>query len=128
VAALQRSAPERATILVSDRPGTIAAADEVVVLDGGVVAARGAHHELLADDERYRRLASAADVDELGAAARASHAPEVRAAPDGAPARATRRPARAPSREPAGSGTTTRRAYTGVGGLLPARAPAPTSR
>jgi ATP-binding cassette subfamily B protein len=118
VAALQRSAPERATIVVSDRPGTIAAADEVVVLDGGVVAARGAHHELLADDERYRRLASAVDVDELGAAARVSHAPEARAAPDGAPARATRRPARAPSRELAGSGNTTRRAYTGVGGLL----------
>jgi ATP-binding cassette subfamily B protein len=120
VTGLRRSAPERTTILVSDRPGTISAADEVIVLDGGQVAARGAHRELLAVDERYRRLAQAADVDELGAAAREAQVGDGTPAP--APAAAARGGApsrqRAPAAAPAGSESTTGRAYAGVAPLL----------
>jgi ATP-binding cassette, subfamily B, bacterial len=121
VSELRGSAPKRATIVVSDRPGTIATADEVVVLDGGVIAARGAHRELLADDERYRRLSMAADVDELGAAARASQAPRA----DGRPAtKVAPPPPRSPrSRRPRDSASPerqigTRRAFAGVAALL----------
>ena len=49
----------RTTIVIAHRPGTIALASSVVLLDGGRVAARGTHDELLATSRRYRDVLAA---------------------------------------------------------------------
>jgi len=49
----------RTTIVIAHRPGTIALADTVVLLDGGRVAAVGTHDQLLASDSRYRQVLAA---------------------------------------------------------------------
>jgi ATP-binding cassette subfamily B protein len=55
----------RTTIVIAHRPGTIALADTVVLLDEGRVAATGTHDELLATSQRYRAVLSAlAELDE----------------------------------------------------------------
>ena len=72
----------RTTIVIAHRPGTIALADTVVLLDDGKVAATGTHDELLATSERYRSvLATLAALDDDATAdgrAPAASAPEVR--------------------------------------------------
>jgi ATP-binding cassette subfamily B protein len=50
-------------LVVAHRPSTVLLADRVALLDGGVIAAIGTHHELLATQRRYRELMSA---DEIG--------------------------------------------------------------
>ncbi len=56
----------RTTIVIAHRPGTIALADTVVLLDGGRVFATGTHDELLATSERYRAvLAAMAEEDPI---------------------------------------------------------------
>lgn len=59
----------RTTIVISHRPGTIALADTVVLLDAGRVAATGTHAELLATSETYRAVlaALAAETDQSDA-------------------------------------------------------------
>jgi ATP-binding cassette subfamily B protein len=56
----------RTTIVIAHRPGTIALADKVVLVDGGRVAASGTHDELLASSRRYREVLAAleAEVDD----------------------------------------------------------------
>jgi ATP-binding cassette subfamily B protein len=55
----------RTTLVIAHRPGTIALADTVVLLDHGRVAATGTHDELLATSERYREvLAALAENDD----------------------------------------------------------------
>jgi ATP-binding cassette subfamily B protein len=56
----------RTTIVIAHRPGTIALADTVVLLDGGRVVASGPHQHLLDTEPRYREVlaAMAADEDE----------------------------------------------------------------
>jgi hypothetical protein len=58
---------DRTTIVIAHRPGTIALADTVLLLDGGRVAAQGTHAELLATSDAYRDVlaawASAEDDD-----------------------------------------------------------------
>ncbi|MBU3688783.1 MAG: hypothetical protein B7C54_12315 [Acidimicrobiales bacterium mtb01] len=49
----------RTTIVIAHRPGTIALADTVVLLDGGRLAAVGTHDQLLASDSRYRQVLAA---------------------------------------------------------------------
>ena len=51
----------RTTIVIAHRPGTIALADRVALLDGGCVAAIGTHDELLATEQRYRDVLAAMD-------------------------------------------------------------------
>jgi ATP-binding cassette subfamily B protein len=46
----------RTTIVIAHRPGTIALADRVVFLDGGIIAATGKHDELVTLNERYREV------------------------------------------------------------------------
>uniref|UniRef100_UPI002ADD4588 ABC transporter ATP-binding protein n=1 Tax=Tepidiforma sp. TaxID=2682230 RepID=UPI002ADD4588 len=54
--ALREVMAGRTTLIVSHRLSTIALADEVVLVDGGRVAARGTHEELLGTSRRYREV------------------------------------------------------------------------
>ena len=78
----------RTTIVIAHRPGTIALADTVVLLDGGRVVASGPHQELLDSEPRYRKvLAAMEDADDEERAELA-----VRSGTDaGVPARGWRR-------------------------------------
>jgi ATP-binding cassette subfamily B protein len=49
-------------LVVAHRPSTVLLADRVALLDGGVIAAIGTHHELLATQRRYRELMSADEI------------------------------------------------------------------
>jgi ATP-binding cassette subfamily B protein len=49
----------RTTIVIAHRPGTIALADTVVLLDEGRVVASGTHARLLVDEPRYRDVLAA---------------------------------------------------------------------
>jgi len=57
--ALDRLAEGRTTIAIAHRLSTVRDADEIVVLDGGAIAERGTHEELLAAGGRYAQLTSA---------------------------------------------------------------------
>jgi ABC-type multidrug transport system fused ATPase/permease subunit len=46
----------RTTLIIAHRLSTIALADEIVVLDGGRIAARGTHEELIATSPVYREI------------------------------------------------------------------------
>jgi ATP-binding cassette, subfamily B, bacterial len=62
----------RTTIVIAHRPGTIALADTVVLLDGGRVVASGPHQRLLDEEPRYRDVLAAMAAEptpNLGSAA-----------------------------------------------------------
>jgi ATP-binding cassette subfamily B protein len=52
----------RTTIVIAHRPGTIALADTVVLLDEGTVIASGPHDHLLATEPRYRDVLAAMEA------------------------------------------------------------------
>ncbi|MEA2411505.1 MAG: ATP-binding cassette, subfamily bacterial [Thermoleophilaceae bacterium] len=60
-AAIKRALRElmegRTTFIIGHRLSTIALADEIVVLEGGAIAARGSHDELVETSELYREIA-----------------------------------------------------------------------
>lgn len=63
-AALKTLMRGRTTIIIAHRLSTISLADEVVLIEGGRVAAQGTHQELMAREPRYARvLARAQEMD-----------------------------------------------------------------
>jgi len=56
---IHRARPATTTIVIAHRPGTIALADRIVLLDQGVVAAVGQHRDLIESSERYREVLAA---------------------------------------------------------------------
>jgi ATP-binding cassette subfamily B protein len=55
--ALREVMEGRTTFVIAHRLSTISLADEIVVLEGGGVAARGTHDELLSSSDLYREIA-----------------------------------------------------------------------
>jgi ATP-binding cassette subfamily B protein len=64
-AALREVMEGRTTFVIAHRLSTISLADEVVVLEGGRVAARGTHAELLDDSALYREIAEKGLPDQV---------------------------------------------------------------
>ena len=54
--ALERVSRGRTTIVIAHRLSTVVNADEILVLDKGVIAERGSHQELLARGEIYSAM------------------------------------------------------------------------
>jgi ATP-binding cassette, subfamily B, bacterial len=67
-AALDALSEGRTTIAIAHRLSTVRDADEIVVLDGGRIAERGSHDELITRGGRYAALASRAGEAEATAA------------------------------------------------------------
>jgi ATP-binding cassette subfamily B protein len=63
-AAMRTVMDGRTTVVIAHRPGTIAMADQVVLVDGGRVVAAGSHDELLATEPRYRAVLAAARAEQ----------------------------------------------------------------
>lgn len=61
--AIQRQAARGAVLTIAHRLSTVVDADQIVVMDGGHVAARGRHHELLDYSPLYRELVAALSID-----------------------------------------------------------------
>ena len=56
----------RTTVVIAHRPGTIALADTVLLLDGGRVAAQGTHDQLLASSAAYRDVLASWQHEPMG--------------------------------------------------------------
>lgn len=56
----------RTTLVIAHRPATIELADRAVLLDGGIIAASGTHHELLSTNARYREVLAAWEPEAVG--------------------------------------------------------------
>ena len=54
--ALERVSENRTTLVIAHRLSTIVGADEIIVLDDGVIAERGTHHQLLAQGGLYASM------------------------------------------------------------------------
>ena len=54
--ALERVSENRTTLVIAHRLSTIIGADEIIVLDQGVIVERGTHHQLLAEDGLYASM------------------------------------------------------------------------
>ena len=68
-AALAEVLTSSTALVVAHRPSTVLLADRVALLDGGVIAAIGTHHELLTTQRRYRDLMSGDEIGPSGGGA-----------------------------------------------------------
>src|SRR3954447_20635685 len=64
-AALREVMEGRTTFVIAHRLSTIALADEIVVLEGGRIAAQGGHDELLEQSDLYREIAEKGLPDQV---------------------------------------------------------------
>ncbi|MCM3411735.1 ABC transporter ATP-binding protein [Metabacillus litoralis] len=55
--ALQHLMKGRTTLVIAHRISTVVDADQIVVLDGGIISGVGTHHELVEHHDLYRKLA-----------------------------------------------------------------------
>ncbi len=55
----------RTTFVIAHRLSTLALADEIVVLEGGRIAARGGHDELIEASDLYREIAERGLPDQV---------------------------------------------------------------
>ena len=62
-AALRRVLEHTTALIVAHRPSTVAMADRVAVMQGGVVTELGTHSELLRTSEHYRYLVSSLEAE-----------------------------------------------------------------
>jgi ATP-binding cassette, subfamily B, bacterial len=69
--ALRQVLTRTTALVVAHRPSTVLLADAVALLDGGVIAAVGTHHELMAAEPGYRDLMSMPENGEPARRARA---------------------------------------------------------
>jgi ATP-binding cassette, subfamily B, bacterial len=69
--ALRRVLTQTTALVVAHRPSTVLLGDAVALLDGGVIAAVGAHRELMAAEPGYRDLMSMSEGGEPARQARA---------------------------------------------------------
>jgi ATP-binding cassette subfamily B protein len=80
--ALERVSRDRTTIVIAHRLSTVVSADEIIVLDGGVIVERGTHADLLASNGVYAamwdRQRKAAEAMETLEKARADELPSLR--------------------------------------------------
>jgi ABC-type multidrug transport system fused ATPase/permease subunit len=63
--ALREVMQGRTTFVIAHRLSTIALADEIVVLEGGRIAAHGTHDELLEESDLYREIAEKGLPDQV---------------------------------------------------------------
>ena len=61
-AALKRLRVGRTTIVIAHRLSTVRDADQILVLDGGRISAKGRHEELLKTSVLYRRMCARLSV------------------------------------------------------------------
>jgi ABC-type multidrug transport system fused ATPase/permease subunit len=61
-AALRRLRAGRTTVVIAHRLSTVRDADQILVLDGGQIAAHGRHEELLKSSQLYRRMCARLSV------------------------------------------------------------------
>ena len=80
--ALERVSRDRTTIVIAHRLSTVVGADEIIVLDGGIIVERGTHGDLLAANGVYAamwdRQRKAAEAMETLEKARADEKPSLR--------------------------------------------------
>jgi len=64
--ALHRILADATALVVAHRPSTVALADTVALLSGGVIAARGSHRQLLASSPEYAALMAVEPLEATG--------------------------------------------------------------
>jgi ABC-type multidrug transport system fused ATPase/permease subunit len=73
VKSLRQMSGHHTVVIVASRPSTIALADEVLYMDGGYIADRGSHEELLGRSAKYLELIKAFEHDRKSSDTAATH-------------------------------------------------------